>query len=155
MLQLVKNASQHPGHQAIVSDNQTYTYQQLLDASHGVASLLLDHTPDLAETRVAFMVSPGFDYVRVQWGIWRAGGVAVPLCITYPLPSLQYVIDDTDAQIIVAGPEYAELLAPLAAQKGLRFMTLADIDGLSYSSKKLPNILTDRRAMIDRRSRSP
>lgn len=148
MLQLVKNASQHPGHQAIVSDNQTYTYQQLLDASHGVASLLLDQTPDLAEIRVAFMVSPGFDYVRVQWGIWRAGGVAVPLCITYPLPSLQYVIDDTDAQIIIAGPEYAELLAPLATQKELRFITLTEIDGLSFTSKKLPKLLPDRRAMI-------
>ncbi|AEI48584.1 acyl-CoA synthetase [Runella slithyformis] len=148
MLQLVKNASRHAGNQAIVSDNQTYTYQHLLDASYGVASLLLDQTPDLAENRVAFMVSPGFDYVRVQWGIWRAGGVAVPLCITYPLPSLQYVIDDTDAQIIVAGPEYAELLAPLAAEKGLRFMALADVNGLSFSSQKLPNITPGRRAMI-------
>ncbi len=148
MLQLIKNASQKSGNQAILSDSQTYTYQHLLDASHGVASLLLDQTPDLAETRVAFMVSPGFDYVRVQWGIWRAGGVAVPLCITYPLPSLQYVIDDTDAQIIVAGPEYAELLAPLAAEKGIRFITLANIDGASFFSKKLPNLLPDRRAMI-------
>jgi malonyl-CoA/methylmalonyl-CoA synthetase len=148
MLQLIKNASQTQGNQAIVADNQTYTYQHLLEASHGFASILLEQTTDLAETRVAFMVSPGFDYVRVQWGIWRAGGVAVPLCITYPLPSLQYVIDDTDAQIIVAGAEYAELLAPLITQKGLRFIALTDVKDATLSPQKLPNISPDRRAMI-------
>lgn len=148
MLQLIKNASQTQGDQAIVADNQTYTYQHLLEASHGFASILLEQTTDLAEARVAFMVSPGFDYVRVQWGIWRAGGVAVPLCITYPLPSLQYVIDDTDAQIIVAGAEYAELLAPLVTQKGLRFIALTDIKDAALSPQKLPNISPDRRAMI-------
>lgn len=148
MLQLIKNASQTLGNQAIVADNQTYTYQYLLEASHRFASILLEQTIDLAETRVAFMVSPGFDYVRVQWGIWRAGGVAVPLCITYPLPSLEYVIDDTNAQIIVAGAEYAELLAPLVTQKGLRFIVLTDIKDAASSPQKLPPISPDRRAMI-------
>jgi hypothetical protein len=28
---------------------------------------------------MAFVVAPGFHWVAVQWGIWRAGGVAVPL----------------------------------------------------------------------------
>lgn len=57
MLQLIKNASQTQGNQAIVADNQTYTYQHLLEASHEFASILLEQTTDLAEARVAFMVS--------------------------------------------------------------------------------------------------
>jgi acyl-CoA synthetase (AMP-forming)/AMP-acid ligase II len=47
---------------------------------------------DLNQARVAFMISPGFDYVAAQWGIWPAGGIAVPLCISYPPPSLNCVL---------------------------------------------------------------
>jgi malonyl-CoA/methylmalonyl-CoA synthetase len=124
MLFLIKNALKYPSKTAIIDDNLTYTYAQLLEASEAFARVLLDKTTDLNEKRVAFMANPSFDYVKTQWAIWRAGGVAVPLCITYPLPSLQYVIDDTGAEIIVVGKEYEDILKPLAEEKGLRFIVL-------------------------------
>ncbi len=148
MLKLVENATLNLDNQAIISEKQTYTYKELLESSHQFASLLLESVSDLSETRVAFMVSPGFDYVSVQWGIWRAGGIAVPLCISYPLPSLQYVIEDTEAQIVVAGAEYAEVLAPLAAQKGFRFIVLSEISQQAIQLKPLPKIQAKRKAMI-------
>ncbi len=37
-------------------------------------------------------IPPGFDHVAVQWGIWRAGGIAVPLAISHPPPELEYVL---------------------------------------------------------------
>jgi malonyl-CoA/methylmalonyl-CoA synthetase len=135
MLKIVKNATANPENQAIISDNQSYTYQDLLNSSHQFASLLLENADDLNEIRIAFMVSPGFDYVSVQWGIWRAGGIAVPLCISYPLPSLQYVIEDTGAEIVIAGAEYAEILQPLAAEKGFRFIILPEVDKATIQQK--------------------
>ena len=71
--------------------------------------------------RIAFMIAPGFDYVAVQWGIWRAGGIAVPLCVTYPLPSLQYVVEDTVAEMIICGPEYEDILSPFSMMPNIRF----------------------------------
>lgn len=148
MLQLINKAKRNPGNQAIIADGKAYTYQELLTASHQFASLLLTEKKDLNEARVAFMVAPGFDYVKVQWAIFRAGGVAVPLCVTYPLPSLQYVIEDTGAQIVIAGKKYAAILGPLAKEKNLIFIMLGDIDENDILLKKLPNILPNRRAMI-------
>jgi len=148
MLQLIINASQHPDHPAIVSENRRYSYQELLAASHQTASLLLEHTPDLGETRVAYMVAPGFHYVKTQWGIWRAGGIAVPLCTTYPLPALQYVIEDTGAEIVIVSQEYLSILAPLAHEKGFRFIILGAVEDAEPELKSLPNITPDRRAMI-------
>jgi malonyl-CoA/methylmalonyl-CoA synthetase len=148
MLKIVKNATANPENQAIISDNQSYTYQDLLNSSHQFASLILENLVDLNETRIAFMVSPGFDYVSVQWGIWRAGGIAVPLCISYPLPSLQYVIEDTGAEIVIAGAEYAEILQPLAAEKGFRFIILSEVDKATIQQKKLPNLQSSHKAMI-------
>ena len=146
MLQLAANALANPTHPAVVSDGQSYSYQSLLDASHRFSSLLLKDTDDLREVRVAYMVAPGFDYLRVQWGIWRAGGVAVPLCITYPLPSLQYVIEDTGADIVVVGPEYASILDTLAIEQGFRYIVLDQ--EREAEPKDLPDIDPTRRAMI-------
>ncbi|MDZ8054659.1 MAG: hypothetical protein RMX63_24905 [Aulosira sp. ZfuCHP01] len=53
---------------------------------------MLKDAEDLQEQRVAFLIPPGFEYVATQWGIWRAGGIAVPLCISHPRPELEYAI---------------------------------------------------------------
>jgi malonyl-CoA/methylmalonyl-CoA synthetase len=150
MLNLIKNALKNQDRRAIIANGQSHTYAQLLDASADFASILLADATDLQEARVAFMVAPNFDYVRIQWAIWRAGGVAVPLCISYPLPSLQYVIEDTGANIIVVGAEYAALLAPLAKEKGVRFIVLGEntVANTARKYQKLPKINAHRRAMI-------
>ena len=69
---------------AVVAAGRSYTYADLDAASKGVAAALLESRDDLHEARVAFLVPPGFEYVAVQRGIWRAGGVAVPLATSHP-----------------------------------------------------------------------
>jgi malonyl-CoA/methylmalonyl-CoA synthetase len=148
MLRLIKNALKYKHHQAIISEDKSYSYQDLLKASADFASILLENSTDLQEERVAFMVSPSFDYVKTQWAIWQAGGIAVPLCITYPLPSLQYVIEDTGATTIVVGAEYAAILEPLAREKGLKYIVLGQNNAPILRGTQLPNIAPSRRAMI-------
>lgn len=146
MEDFIKQANSYLKNTAVISDGVSYSYRELLDQSHGFASLLLNGSLDLAEQRIAFMVNPGFDYVKVQWGIWRAGGIAVPLCLSHPLPSLQYVIEDTGATVIVVSPQYAILLTDLAKQKNINLIIL---DGESNGVKSdLPAVTSDRRAMI-------
>lgn len=147
MQPLIQNATRHASLTAIVANGHSYTYQQLLDASAQMAAQLLDGRTDLAENRVAFMVAPSFDYVRVQWGIWRAGGVAVPLALSYPPPSLRYVIEDTEAQIVVADATYSPILTPLADELGFRLLI---VDGHNYAAlaPTLPELDGNRRAMI-------
>lgn len=146
MLQIIQNANQYLAKNAIVSDGLSFSYSTLLEKSAQIATKLLNGETDLNQKRVAFMVSPGFDYVAFQWGIWRAGGVAVPLCITYPLPSLKYVIEDTGAEIVIAGPEYEEILKPLVHAKTFAFFRIADFKTEDFG--QLPDISTDRNAMI-------
>ena len=146
MIHLVRQAQAHPKNIAILSDGQSYTYTQLLEESAHVAQRLLHGQTDLAEARVAFMVTPGFDYVRVQWGIWRAGGIAVPLCLTYPPASLDYVLSDTGASIVVASARYTALIKPLAEARQIRFVELEQPD--EYESVPLPAIGPSRKAMI-------
>ncbi|WP_234017004.1 AMP-binding protein [Nostoc sp. 'Lobaria pulmonaria (5183) cyanobiont'] len=65
------------------------------------------------EQRVAFLIPPGFEYVATQWGIWRAGGIAVPLCVSDPRPELEYVITNSGATIIDAHPNFESILRSL------------------------------------------
>jgi malonyl-CoA/methylmalonyl-CoA synthetase len=133
-------------HTAIISNNLTYSYQELQSTSDELAFQLLENATDLSETRVAFMVEPSFEYVAIQWGIWKAGGVAVPLCISYPLDSLAYVLEDTEAEIIIVSSAFAEILRQYATEKGIRFIVLGE-DKL-LNNRNLPIIEPSRRAMI-------
>jgi malonyl-CoA/methylmalonyl-CoA synthetase len=143
---LTPRAEQFGERTAIIASEGSFTYQQLLEASARVASFLLDGAEDLQERPVAFLVPPGFQYVAVQWGIWRAGGIAVPLSLFHPRPELEYVIDDTKPLAVLAPPDYADKVAPIAAERGLRFgLTSA---ALGHPFWSLPKVAPERRAMI-------
>jgi malonyl-CoA/methylmalonyl-CoA synthetase len=146
MLRIFESAIKYPHHTAIVEGEASHSYQKLLKKSHAIATFLLNGKKDLIESRVAFMISPSFDYVSVQWGIWMAGGIAVPLCITYPFPSLQYVIEDTGAEIIISGREYEGILSPYSMSTNIRFIKMDEIFETGFSA--LPDIENKRGAMI-------
>jgi len=131
---------------AIVDPGRNYTYGDLLDASARVAAKLLDGRSDLSGERVAFLIPSSFDYVAVQWGIWRAGGIAVPLCTMHPPGELAYVIEDSDASIVVASPEFEARLQPLAAEQKRRFLSARE--ALCGEPVSLPRISGNRPALL-------
>jgi malonyl-CoA/methylmalonyl-CoA synthetase len=116
---IVARAGAHGAGTAIRDRKGTYTYGQIEHASANVAARLLEGSDDLNEARVAFLVTPGFDYVAAQWGIWRAGGIAVPLPMAHPPAELQYLLRDSEASIVIADSENAAVVAPLAKSTGV------------------------------------
>jgi malonyl-CoA/methylmalonyl-CoA synthetase len=146
LLPIIAHAEQSGGSTAVIDSQGTFTYKDLLDASSRVAAALLDGRSDLAEERVAFLVTPGFPWVAVQWGIWRAGGVAVPLPLNSTGSELEYFIDDTRASVLVFDALAETLLEPIAAARGIRAW-LSD-DALAHPAAHLPDVTGERRAMI-------
>jgi malonyl-CoA/methylmalonyl-CoA synthetase len=144
---------------AIVDATGSYTYEALDAASRRVAERLLGEEEDLKQERVAFLVTPGFQYAATQRGIWRAGGVAVPLAVSHPPAELEYVIQDSAASIVVADGAFAEILRPLAESVGARFAIATELVGadlkpgpytadLHVLPRMLPHLGAPRRAMI-------
>lgn len=131
---------------AILDPKGEFTYQQLIDASNEWAYRFLVGATDLHGARVAFMVQPGFHYVAVQWGIWKAGGVAVPLCISYPIASLQYVLEDTGASQVVIDTDFNGVLLPFVLSSQITYhLVHEEIEPQEIS---LPEISSERPAMI-------
>jgi malonyl-CoA/methylmalonyl-CoA synthetase len=153
-LPLIALAQQHGELTAIVDTQGSFTYRDLLDASLRVANALLAGRTDLHEERVAFLITPGFPWVAVLWGIWRAGGIAVPLPLNSARPELEYFIDDTKASTLVFDNQAASLLAPIAAARGIRALPYKQI--LERQATRIPDaaseisdeISGERRAMI-------
>ena len=146
---LTTRATIHFGRTALIAPEGTFSYRQLHEASNRVASslLALSGADDLSERPVAFLAPPGFHYVALQWGIWRAGGIAVPLSLFHPLPELEYVLRDTLPAAVVAHPGYAHRLEAPAGALGLPF--LSSSDALAHpAADRFPKVTPDRRAMI-------
>ena len=143
MIELIERAQIQLNRESIVSNEIKYSYLDLLERSSQIASRLLNGVEDLNEARIAFIVDPSFEYVAIQWGIWLAGGIAVPLCTKHPLSSLEYVIDDTNAKALIYSENYSSLIAPLLLKtEGINEVSI------KQTKSDLPKIDSQRKAMI-------
>jgi malonyl-CoA/methylmalonyl-CoA synthetase len=143
---LLDRAREHGPRTAILSSGKEYSYQDLWTASENVASGLIAQKGNLHGERVAFLTGRGFNYPVAQWGIWRAGGVAVPLCDVHPPEEILYTIRDSKAMAVVAQSPFLDHLRPFLFDIGV---PLLDIDRLLKTSPSLlPRISSDQRAMI-------
>jgi malonyl-CoA/methylmalonyl-CoA synthetase len=134
---------------AVIATDGIFTYQHLDEATRRVAAALCNGRSDLDETRVAFLVVPGFAHVAVARGIWRAGGIAVPLAISHPASELDYVVRDAQASIVVADPSGAEMLEPIARATGARLALTTELLAPSPAeAPALPLLTPARRALI-------
>ena len=145
-LPLIARARAHASSVAFQAKAGSHTYQGLLDRSAQLATALLGDVDDLQEARAALLVPAGFDYVAAQWGIWRAGGIKVPICLSATEPEWEYSLSDSGASIVVADAAMAPKIAPLCQRLGVRLLNLDSVTGAP--AKKLPEISTARRAMI-------
>ncbi|MEW2923091.1 acyl-CoA synthetase [Muricauda sp. ANG21] len=145
MIKLIERATTFTGRTAIKSGGQNYSYEKLLEKSESVALRLLDGHKDINGERIAFLVPASFEYATVQWGIWRAGGIAVPLCEKHPLPSIEYILKDTKASIVIFSEAFRLFLAPLFNTNEILFIPISEIES---QKGELPDIQKDRSALI-------
>jgi malonyl-CoA/methylmalonyl-CoA synthetase len=146
MVNLLERATSFKDRVALVSNGRSYSYDILLNTSQSVAANLLKGKTDLQEARISFLVPPSFEYSAIQWGIWAAGGIAVPLCVLHPLPSIQYVLEDTKAEIVIVHADFHDFLMPLEKEIRVKLVALEKV--MKTNQCMLPKIDLDRRAMI-------
>jgi malonyl-CoA/methylmalonyl-CoA synthetase len=147
LIELVTRAEQHADRPALLAPEGLFTYRDLLSTSATVATRLLAGRDDLAGERVCYLVPPGWAHVAVQWGVWRAGGLGVPLAISHPEAELAYVLDDAEPEAILAHPTLAPRIADAASERGLPLLQTPILleDGLRA---ELPHVDGDRPALV-------
>ena len=147
MQKLLETAERRPDQVAVEDQTSVLTYGQLLDRSAGAASALLQmaSVTDLDGARVVFLVAPGVEYARLQWAIWRAGGIAVPLSPSQPAAEWDYIIGDTGATLVIGDAAHGGALRAVAEARWARF---ADAGATDAAVTALPGVEAGRAAMI-------
>jgi amino acid adenylation domain-containing protein/thioester reductase-like protein len=84
---------------ALVFDDRRWTYAELNRRANAFAAYLCN-LGIVPEERVGVCLERGFDLYAAILGIIKAGGAYVPLCPSYPAETLDYMVGDSDANIV-------------------------------------------------------
>ena len=96
---------------ALLDESGKHTFTDLDRASRRIATGLSQTFSGATGRRVALLLVPGFEYVATLWGIWRAGGTAVPLCPSHPLSEMDYVLGDSGSDLVVVQSRHQNVLS--------------------------------------------
>jgi malonyl-CoA/methylmalonyl-CoA synthetase len=143
---LIDRASLYASRTAFRSPTGNPTYAELLENSASIARALLNGLTDLAEERIAFSMPGGMPYTEVLWGIWRAGGIAVPLSATARQAELEHVLRTAGVRRIVVSAAPQGALSQAAASAGASCLLRSQLN--SEDSASLPVDDATRRALI-------
>ena len=127
-----------------------WTYSDLHERINQMASGLLEGKTDLKEERIGLLIPGSVDYVTTLLGIWRAGGIAVPLNVAGALPEVEHAL--TCAQVtrlvVCLSLDTDQIVALHILCQALKIEMLTVAETLADGVGKLPVIAPERRAMI-------
>jgi malonyl-CoA/methylmalonyl-CoA synthetase len=107
---------------------------------------LLDGKDDLKEERIAFFMPASLDYVATMHGIWRAGGIAIPLNVASAVAELDHYLTSAGVTRMIANGKYQESLRDLCAELHIELVSSDDV--LADEIAALPEIIPERRGMM-------
>ncbi len=126
-IELLARADSNRERPAIVDPELTTTYAQLVAAADRVAAALLGTAGIVAGDRVAYLIAPCANHVAALWGIWKAGGIAVPLALSHPVPELEGLVGDASPICLLADAEHHARLAEVAGSRDLPLHRVEDL----------------------------
>jgi len=91
---------------ALVDGEKSLAYREINASVNRFATGLLAGTNDLDEERIAFIIPASFDYVTALHGIWRAGGIAIPLNAASAEAELEHYLASANVTRVIANQEH-------------------------------------------------
>ena len=146
MLGIFKNAERYADRVALRDETGSYTYKDIVKASNKTASALIGNNSDLKEQRIGFLIPPSFEYISILWGIWKAGGIGIPLSLSATESELMHYLEDSKVSLLISGKEGSEKLKKLSIDLEIPLITTDNLQG--NEEVTLPKIGVERRAMI-------
>ncbi len=133
------------GHQvALECDERSINYGPLLDQAQSLAADLIKDQDDLESARIVSLLSPSINYVVLQWAVWLAGGVFVPLTAKSSDEELGFLFDDIEPTIIVVDEEEKDRLSAISKRYEIKSVNDFNI----VSENILPSVDSHRPCML-------
>jgi amino acid adenylation domain-containing protein len=128
---LVQKANAAPNATAVVDDDRSVTYRELIARADVLADLLYKRSLK-PENPVFILADAGLPQVMAQVAVLRAGGSCVPIDPAMPASRLKGMLEDLDTTHIITGKYHAHRAAHLNAiliEKALEARIDLGIDG--------------------------
>jgi amino acid adenylation domain-containing protein len=107
-------AEQHADLTAIEDEGRSMPYAELRRRVDRIAGALACHL-SAAHQHIALLVEPGAASSAAMLAVLQAGHAYVPLDPSDPVPRLEFILQDSSAALVLAGPELVDLAERLAA----------------------------------------
>jgi long-chain acyl-CoA synthetase len=129
---------------AFTSFGQELTYAELDAQANQVANLLAEQGVEPGD-RVGLFIPNTNQYPPAYFGIIRAGAVAVPLNLRMDPNTLGYVVNNAEADIVIASPVLADEAQNLAAATDIETLLLPGVtdDGVVNYSQAMADQPTE------------
>ena len=145
MIEILERTKEFKAETALVVEGKEITYSDLHLQSDLIASYLLNNKEDLYEEPIALLIEPDERYINALWGIWKAGGIAIPLSLSAKQDELEHFLSDTRARRIICSKTYRNNVNS-SVFKNIDLIFLEDLE--LKELKNLPSVETERKAMI-------
>ena len=131
---------------ALIDADSQHSYHYVDLRINRFASGLLTLSDDLCEERVAFLIPASLDYVTTLHGIWRAGGIAIPLNTASAEAELEHYLSSAGVTRVIANQEHQGSVGALCERLNIKLLAVDDV--LADTPGALPDLAAERRAMI-------
>ena len=135
-----------PDNIALIEGDARVTYGELDRRALRMAVGLLAGEDDLQEARVAFLIPASVDYVTVLHGIWRAGGIAIPLNVAATEPEWEHCLTSAGVTRVITTSDHRDSIQGLCDRLAIPLGEVGEFE--VEGSAPLPDLAPDRRAMI-------
>mgnify|MGYP000964666149 CR=1 FL=1 len=106
---MYRNARKYPNKEAVVFKDRRLNYKEIDDLSNQVANAIIGLGINKGD-HVALMMNNSEMFVAVYFGIMKAGGVVIPLNTRFVKREVEFILDNSDAKLIIGGEEFESIL---------------------------------------------
>jgi len=112
---LTKSAKEYPDKTAIICDDKRLTYRELNcqvnQLAHGLLSLGISRN-----IRVATLMYNSIELVEIYFALAKSGIVGIPLNFRLNGAELSYIIENSDATVLIMGKEFESIINQFKSQ---------------------------------------
>ncbi len=131
-----EQAQKHPDNIAIVFEGKQLTYAQLNAKANQLAKYLRSLAEIKPDTLIALCLDKSLEMIIGILGILKSGAAYVPIDPSYPDERIKYILDDTQATLILSQSRYVSRLQSLSKAN------IISLDNYCYQGLPIDNLTT-------------
>ena len=113
---LADGIARHHDDTALIVGDRTCTYADLFRLSHALAGSLSERGIQAGD-RIAFLLPNGLEIILCYYACFILGAIAVPLNIRFPPELIAYVLDHSEARVLISEPQLFGGIAPIRSER--------------------------------------